>query len=114
MHSCGSVYSIIPDYIEMGVDALNPVQTAARDMALPGSSGSSAKTSPSGAARSRRSTSSPATADEIRDHVRQNMEILMPGGGFVFAGTHNITPETDPAKGYAVYQAAKEFRCYPN
>lgn len=32
MHSCGSVYDFIPSMIEMGVDALNPVQVSARNM----------------------------------------------------------------------------------
>jgi len=32
LHSCGSVYDLIPDFIEIGVDALNPVQVAARNM----------------------------------------------------------------------------------
>jgi uroporphyrinogen decarboxylase len=32
MHSCGAVGAFIPDLIEMGVDALNPVQVSARGM----------------------------------------------------------------------------------
>lgn len=32
LHSCGSVYEIIPDFIEIGVDILNPVQIAAANM----------------------------------------------------------------------------------
>jgi len=31
-HSCGSVYDFLDDLIEMGVDALNPVQTDAAKM----------------------------------------------------------------------------------
>ena len=33
LHCCGSVYRLIPDLIEMGVDALNPVQVGAKGMA---------------------------------------------------------------------------------
>lgn len=113
VHSCGSVYSIIPDYIEMGVDALNPVQTASKDMELPRLKQEFGRDITFwGGAFETQHFIPDHTPAEIRDHVRRNMEILMPGGGFVFAGTHNITPETDPAKGYAVYQAAKEFRRY--
>jgi uroporphyrinogen decarboxylase len=32
LHSCGSIYHFIPDIIEMGVDALNPVQVSAKGM----------------------------------------------------------------------------------
>jgi len=31
-HSCGSIYPIIPDLIEIGVDILNPIQPLAKDM----------------------------------------------------------------------------------
>jgi uroporphyrinogen decarboxylase len=55
-----------------------------------------------------------ATLEEFREHVRNNIEILAPGGGFVFASTHNITPEMPAEKAYAVYAAAKEFRSYPD
>jgi uroporphyrinogen decarboxylase len=32
LHSCGSIYKLMPDVIEAGFDILNPVQTNARDM----------------------------------------------------------------------------------
>ncbi len=32
LHSCGSIYSLIPDLIEAGFDILNPIQTQCRDM----------------------------------------------------------------------------------
>ncbi len=31
-HSCGAVYELIEDFIEIGVDALNPVQISAAGM----------------------------------------------------------------------------------
>ncbi|MFX0099705.1 MAG: uroporphyrinogen decarboxylase family protein [Candidatus Hodarchaeota archaeon] len=31
-HSCGSIFDIIPDLIDLGVDAIHPLQTLARDM----------------------------------------------------------------------------------
>ncbi|MDI7275514.1 MAG: uroporphyrinogen decarboxylase family protein [Anaerolineae bacterium] len=113
VHSCGSVYAIIPDYIEMGVDALNPVQTGARDMdlvRLKREFGS--EITFWGGAFETQYFLPVATPAQIREHVRRNIEILAPGGGFVFAGTHNITPETAPEKAYAVYAAAREFRGY--
>ena len=33
-HSCGDVYPILADYLDIGVDVLNPVQVMAKDMAL--------------------------------------------------------------------------------
>lgn len=111
LHSCGSVYSIIPDFIEMGIDALNPVQTAAKDMDLMRLKRKFGRDIAFwGGAFETQYFLPSATPEEIREHVRRNIEILAPGGGFVFAGTHNITPELPAEKGYAVYAAAKEFR----
>lgn len=31
-HSCGSVYALIPDFIDVGVEILNPIQVSAADM----------------------------------------------------------------------------------
>jgi uroporphyrinogen decarboxylase len=31
-HSCGSVYALIPDFIDVGVEVLNPIQVSAADM----------------------------------------------------------------------------------
>lgn len=113
VHSCGSVYPIIPDYIEMGVDILNPVQIGAMDMdpvRLKREFGR--EITFWGGGFDTQYFLPTATPREIREHVRRNMEILAPGGGFVFAGTHNITPETAPERVHAVYTAAKELRNY--
>ena len=31
-HSCGSIVTFLDDFVEAGVDILNPVQTSAKDM----------------------------------------------------------------------------------
>ena len=50
MHSCGAVSQFIPLLIEMGVDALNPVQVSAAGMNPRDLAPNMARTSPSGAA----------------------------------------------------------------
>ena len=32
VHSCGCVYPYLEDFVEMGLDALNPIQVSAEDM----------------------------------------------------------------------------------
>jgi uroporphyrinogen decarboxylase len=46
---------------------------------------------------------------EVRDHVLRQMEILAPGGGFVFNTVHNILPEVPPANIEAMFGAVDEF-----
>jgi uroporphyrinogen decarboxylase len=39
-----------------------------------------------------------ASPQEIRDHVKENIEALAPGGGFVFATVHNTQANVPPPR----------------
>ena len=84
LHSCGSIYKLMPDLIEAGFEILNPVQTNARDMQperLKAEFGRDVVFWGGGA--DTRSVLNQATPDQVKDHVRRNIEILAPGGGYV-------------------------------
>ena len=53
-----------------------------------------------------------ATPDEIRWHVRQNLEIFKPGGGYVFNNVHNIQTGVPAENIVALFDAAREFGFY--
>jgi uroporphyrinogen decarboxylase len=113
LHSCGSIYAIIPDLVEIGVDILNPIQRTAADMDI---------------ARLKREFGRELTfwgggidtqhflpqaeVDDIEDEVRRTIEIMAPGGGYVFVPTHNIQPDITPERLDAVYSAALQNREY--
>jgi len=42
---------------------------------------------------------------EVRDHVRRQVDILAPGGGFVFQQVHNIMADVPPANIVAMFEA---------
>jgi len=111
LHSCGSLNLIIPDLIEAGYEVLNPVQINARDMEparLKREFGNEITFWGGGAdTRSVLNHGSPA---EVKDHVRRNIEILSPGGGFVFNTVHNILPDVPPENIVAMYEAVDEYR----
>jgi uroporphyrinogen decarboxylase len=112
LHSCGSVYSIIPDLIEAGVDILNPIQTLAKDMGLKklkGEFGNEVSFWGGGIDIQKLPNMS---VQQIEDHVKEVIETMATGGGYVFAGTHNILPETPGEKTYAAYMAAVRNRDY--
>ena len=112
LHSCGSVYDVIPDLIEIGVDVLNPVQTSAKNMQpekLKKEFGKEISFWGGGIDIQKLPWQKP---DEIEDSVKRAMEILMPGGGFVFAATHNILPETAGEQTYTAYMTAVKNRVY--
>ena len=94
-HSCGSIYTIIPDLIEIGVDILNPIQPLAADMdpfilkreygdrlcfhggidiqdLLPN-----------------------ASAQEVQCQVRKMIDIMGKEGGYILSGSHTIQADAN-------------------
>lgn len=91
LHSDGSFYSLIPDLIEMGIDALNPVQYNTKDMELERLKREFGKDlSFWGGGVCTQTTLPFGTPEDVAREVRHNMEVLAPGGGFVFATVHNV------------------------
>jgi uroporphyrinogen decarboxylase len=111
LHSCGSIYELIPDLIEAGFEILNPVQTNAHEMA-PGQLKKEfgAEVTFWGGGADTRSVLNMGTPVEVKDHVRANIEILSPGGGFVFNTIHNILPDVPPQNIVAMFEAIDEYR----
>lgn len=108
LHSCGSIYDYIPDLIDVGFQVLNPVQIGARNMEperLKREFGRDVTFWGGGC--DTQHVLSRGTPAEVRDHVRRNIDILAPGGGFVFNQVHNILAEVPPENIIAMYEAAR-------
>ena len=106
LHSCGSVYDFIPDFIEMGIDALNPVQVSARNMdtaRLKREFGSQISFWGGGCDTQR--VLPFGTPEQVRNEVKRRVDDLAPGGGFVFTQVHNIQPDVPPENIMAMYEA---------
>jgi uroporphyrinogen decarboxylase len=112
-HTCGSVVEYIPDLIDNGVDILNPVQISARGMD-PGELKRSfgRRLSFWGGGIDTQHVLPRASPEEVRSHVRRNVEALKPGGGYVFNSVHNIQGDIPPANVLALFDAALEFGQY--
>ena len=85
-HSCGAVREFIPDLIECGVDALNPVKISAAGMNpvdLKKDFGKDITFWGGGA--DTQNILNKGTPAEVGDNVKRNIEALAPGGGFVFS-----------------------------
>ena len=113
MHSCGAVRKIIPDFIESGVDILNPVQVNAtgmdtlelkhefgKDIVFWGGGVDTQFVLPNG------------TPKQVKDEVRRRLDDLMPGGGFVFGTVHNVQADVPPENFLAMWEALQEFGTY--
>ena len=113
LHSCGAVKSLIGDFIEAGVDVLNPVQISAKDMdpaALKSEFGDDIAFWGGGIRA--QETLYRGTVEECKEEVKRNMEIFMKDGGFVFAADHDIQEHVAPEKIIATFQTALEYGKY--
>ena len=110
LHCCGAVRPLLPDLIETGLDAINPVQISCRGMDAEGLKRDFGRdiTFWGGGCDTQRILPE-GTPQQVREHVLRQCEILAPGGGFVFQQVHNILANVPPANILAMYDAVKEF-----
>jgi uroporphyrinogen decarboxylase len=110
MHSCGAIYELIPDLIEIGVQTLNPVQISARGMdparikkefgrhlAFWGGGVDTQKTLNQG------------TVEDVRKEAGEMLDIFTPGSGYVFSQVHNIVSSVPAGNILAAYETAKNY-----
>lgn len=108
-HSCGNVRPLLPDFIEVGVDILNPVHIRAagmepvalkrdfgKDLVFWGGGVDTQGVLPSG------------TLQQVKADVWRNIDALAPGGGFVFNTVHNIQADVPPENIIAMWEALRE------
>ena len=113
LHACGAIRPILSDLIEIGVDAINPVQTTAKDMdpaELKKEFGG--RITFWGGGVDTQHTLAFGTPEDVRKKVKENMDIFKTNGGFVFAQVHNIMPEVPLENVLAMYEAYREFAAY--
>jgi uroporphyrinogen decarboxylase len=112
-HTCGSCLAYLPDLIDNGVQIINPVQISATNMdpaTLKEKFGRQLVFW--GGAIDAQHVLPVASPQEIREHVRRNLEVWKPGGGYVFNNVHNIQADVPAANIEALYDAAYEFGFY--
>lgn len=112
-HSCGAVRELIPDFIEAGVDILNPVQLSAAGMDPYGLKNDFGDVLTFwGGGVDTQHVLPCGTPQEVRDEVRRCIDALAPGGGFVFNTVHNIQHDVPPENLAALFDALQEYGVY--
>lgn len=110
-HSCGAIRPFLDDFVEMGVDIINPVQTTAKGMdaqELKDIYGD--KLVFWGGGIDTQDTLPNKSVEEIKAHVKKNMDILAKDGGFVFTTIHNIMGDVPADHIAAAFEAARNYR----
>jgi uroporphyrinogen decarboxylase len=113
LHSCGSIYDVIPDLIDAGVDAINPVQINAAKMdpiTLKREFGK--ELTFWGGGCSTQTTLTFGSINDIQEEVKRMIQIFSPNGGFIFNQVHNIQSDISPERIVNLYRTAIENRRY--
>lgn len=109
IHSCGSVYQLIPHFIEAGFDILNPVQCSAAEMDARRLKKEFGKNLVFwGGGVDTQQTISFGTPDEVYREVRKRIDIFNQDGGFVFDSVHNIQGNTPLENLQAMFRAIRD------
>ncbi len=112
-HSCGAISRLIPDFIEIGIDSLHPVQVSAAGMDTKQLKKEFGRDLTFwGGGVDTQHVLSRGTTEEVRDEVRRRIEDLAPGGGFIFAAVHNIQSDVPPENIMAMWETFNEYRKY--
>lgn len=113
-HSCGAVRKLIPDFIEMGVDILNPIQVSASGMKpkeLKAEFGEEIVFWGGGC--DTQSILPFGTPNDVENEVKRRISEMAPGGGFVFNPVHNIQPQVPPENILRMFDSAFQYGTYP-
>jgi uroporphyrinogen decarboxylase len=113
-HSCGAIRPILGDFIDAGIDIINPVQVSAAGM---DPRGLKVEFGPDvvfwGGGVDTQRVLGQGTPEEVKEDVKRNIEALAPGGGFVFAAIHDIQANVPPRNVMAMWEAWNEYGTYP-
>ena len=110
-HTCGSLVNILDDFVDCGLDCLNPIQTSAdgmdpeylknkynKDLVFWGGGVDSQTTITHG------------TPDDVEKEMRKRIEIFGKDGGFVFSVVHNIQDNVNLKNVQRILDVLKEYR----
>ena len=113
-HSCGDVAPLIGDFIDIGVDILNPIQTSTGSISdLPALKKRFGKNMVfCGGIDSHRILPF-GSVDEVRQEVRRVMQALGSGGGCMIGAVHTVMNDVPPENVLAMVDAVEEFGHYP-
>jgi uroporphyrinogen-III decarboxylase len=112
IHSCGSSSWAYEDFIEMGIGIVDTLQPEARDMSpryLKDTFGGRL------AFHGCISTAGPVATGSVEDTIeycRETLDIMMPGGGYCFAPTHQLQDNSPTENVVAMYETAHKVGRY--
>jgi uroporphyrinogen decarboxylase len=106
LHCCGGVRELMPHLIEAGLDAINPVQISCSGMDARELKAEFGKDVTFwGGGCDTQDVLPNDTPQQVAEHVKRQVKILSPGGGFVFQQVHNILANVPSENVVAMFDA---------
>ena len=109
-HSCGSVYELIPELIDIGVEVLNPIQTSAANMQPEKLKKEFGSELCFWGGMDTQTILEFGTPEEIRKRAEDLIRVFGEGGGYLPAPSHNIQATVPPQNVHAMFSAFNEYR----
>jgi len=110
LHSCGAIRQLVPDFIALGVDILDPIQAAAKGMDPAGLQREFGSSLCFHGGVDTQTTLPFGTPQDVRNAVRDRVATLGARGGYIIAPGHNIQPDTPMENILAMYESALRSR----
>lgn len=108
-HSCGAIRDIVPDFIELGLDFLNPLQPMAAGMEPEGLVGDFGNNIGFFGGICVQDLLPNGTPEQIRSEVRRRAEILGKHDAYIIAPAHNIQDDTPVENIIAFFDSVKDL-----
>jgi len=111
LHSCGSVSKLIPRLIELGMDALDPIQVRAADMEPEKLKADFGDFITFHGGLDTQHILPFGTVEEVRAEAKRLIEIFGRGGGFILAPSQEFLPDIPLENIIAMYEVGREITC---
>jgi uroporphyrinogen decarboxylase len=109
MHSCGAVRKLVPEFISLGADVLDPIQTRAAGMSPRGLKKDFGQMISFSGGLDEELLLRKATPHRVKEGVKELLHVMAPGGGFILGPSHKLKVETPVENVLAMYEAVMEF-----
>ena len=105
-HSCGSIAPLIPDFIEMGADILNPIQVAADNMVLGELVPKYGESICFYGGIDTQHVLPEGPIERIREDARHLIGLFGRGGGLILSGSQGLLPDIPYDHAMAMFEEA--------
>ena len=110
MHTCGSILDLVEDYIEIGVDVLNPMQVSAAGMSPQNLKQRFGGRMAFWGGIDTQNLLPHGQPDDVRQAVRHTLQVMGLDGGYILGAVHNVQDDVPPENVWAMLDEAAKYR----